>query len=129
MGCLNEVRKYVPNFAYTYYYGVATLPNKFNDKIIVNHDKNIISWNEENKNLIQPVGSYIIIENVINSVELHHFISNEIIPLEDIIKCYLQIFNALHTAYEMFNYTHCDLHIGNILVRKFKNSCKCSYRK
>lgn len=124
IGCLNEVRKYVPNFAYTYSYGMATLP--LDDKIMIDKDKNVLSWNINDKN--SCMRSYIVMENVVNSIELYEFINNDNINYKDIVICYLQLFNALRVAYDMFNYIHCDLHPDNILVRKFSEPVRVPIR-
>lgn len=108
---LNNVRNYIPNFAYTY--GYVRFNNehaKFNNKYTKFNNK--------------TEDDFLIVENILNSSKLYVFVDNNDIDILNIYKCYVQIFNALNVAYQLYEYTHGDLNYGNILVRKFDKDVK-----
>lgn len=105
---LNKVREYVPNFPFCYGYG--------NCSPIIKGKHNITSWCESYSNF---PASFVIFENVINSVSFVDFVKIRNISQSSFIKCFLQILNALNIAYFKYGYLHHDLHGKNVLVRKF----------
>lgn len=103
---LNNIRNYIPNFAYTYGYG----------KIYLNSQKY--------GNKISDEKEFLVLENVLNSVTLFNFMSDKNIDILDIQKCYVQIFNALNVAEQLYKYIHNDLNYTNIMIRKFNKDIK-----
>jgi hypothetical protein len=73
-------------------------------------DKKVSSWcSVSNKNDDQ----YIVTENIYNSKHISKIKNMTILKFLEI---YLQLLNALYLAYKKFDYTHYDLHSGNILI-------------
>lgn len=104
----------VPNFQYTYGYGRSydsydDLNKKFNWCKTVNNKTN---------------QGFIVMENILNSVNLKTFINDESIDMIDIVKCYLQMFNALNIAQFLYNFSHNYIKLTNIFVRKFDKEIK-----
>ena len=81
---MNEMRKYIPSFMYTY--GA--------------YDRS---------------DNILFLENVKDSVDFHDYI--KVATMEDILNIYTQVLLSLQMALEMFDFTHYDLHLGNVLVR------------
>lgn len=100
---LNELKNYLPNFIYTY----SVI--KCSEPII--WDKKLSSWCSitDSKNGDQ----YIITENIYNS---KHISKIKNMTISKFLEIYLQLINALYLAYKKFDYTHYDLHSGNILI-------------
>lgn len=116
---LNELRKQIPNFMYTYgifncNYDINTVTTTVNAKLCdcngPNCEKNI----------------YVIYENI-NGIQLEKFITNFSnlidsnkynINLYDLISIFTQILLSLQMANEKFKYNHLDLHTGNIVIKQ-----------
>lgn len=114
--CTNVLRKYVPNFMYVY--GITKCSP------LVLNDTKPVSWctyNDDNDT------SYLILENVVNSVSLTSFVKQKDILAKDIIVIFIQIINALNVAYNMYGFTHYDLHSGNVLIKKFSSDLAIPY--
>lgn len=111
--CTNNLKSYVPNFPRTFFLVHFPKPEKI---------KNIIKtrWKiPESQINIVP---FLIIENVQTYSSLKKILSKCDTKLFlDII---IQIVNALNVAYILYDFTHYDLHLGNILLVKEKNQIK-----
>ena len=57
-------------------------------------------------------------ENVKDGYNIGEFLDK--ITVDEFMEIYLQIVNALNVAYNMVNFTHYDLHLGNVLIQKLE---------
>lgn len=119
IACLNNIRNYIPNFAYTYGYGTCYIPLDINGELL-SDGNNLKNWCDNGKDK----GSFLVMENANPSVSLHEFLRIKDLSIIDLQKVYLQIFNALNVAYQLYQYTHQDLHSTNILIRSFNKDIK-----
>lgn len=109
---LNEIRKYVPNFVYTY--DIA------NCGILYTSGSKIIDF-------CSPVyfsdrNNYILTEKI-DGISMSEFLKD----FEDIDQLFyiiLQLSNALDIANVLYGFTHYDLHTNNVLIVKNKNNVK-----
>ena len=107
---INNLRKFCPNFVYTYGYFSCGIP-------ILSPDGVVSEWclsNTENT-------PYIALENITNSKDLYTFIDNDRTDIENFLLLYLQIIMALKIAYEQCDFSHGDLHHGNVIIRRVEN--------
>lgn len=111
---LNNLRKFIPNFAYIY--GGF----KCNTPLI-----------GENKVTICPTeGSsvhYAIYENINPSITLTQFIKT--CSIREFLNIYVQICFALLKAEAICEFTHYDLHTDNVLIRKLNRDMTIRYGK
>ena len=103
---LNNMRKYVPNFTYTYGMLSCTKPNL--------NGKEVLTWCTPNQ---QP--NYLILENIKNATSFSKFV--ETCTKDEYFEVYLQVLNALNAANTEYDFTHYDLHDENVMVRRLKN--------
>jgi hypothetical protein len=103
--CINSLKRFIPNFAYTYGYGSCSLP-------IFNNKNEVISFCDSKSS-----SSFLVLENVKNSVPLAIFVNNH--NYSEIVLIFLQLLNALNIAFNQYRYIHSDLHPYNIVVRDF----------
>lgn len=101
---LNQVRSYVPNFAYVFGGFQCTPPGIYN--------KEVFSWCNTQRFEIK----YIMYENIQPSISLSEYIKG--CTFEQWLGAYLQILYALMVADELVDFTHYDLHTENVLLRK-----------
>lgn len=105
--CLNNLKKYIPNFMYVYSY--FKCPNM---KIIENE---IFSNCSEGDNVDQ-----LIIEYIYPSCALYDLTDTfKDISDIDMLLIFVQVINAINLAHVKYGYTHYDLHGGNVLVKKY----------
>lgn len=112
---LNKLRALVPNFMYVYGYTQCSPP--------VLEAKEPVIWCSSDS----PAVSYLISENIRNAVTIGEFVVKPDVFDVDLLAVYLQVFNALNVAYKSYGYTHYDLHMGNIMVRKFPDPIAVPY--
>ena len=62
---------------------------------------------------------YLFLENVRDSRSIKQWIASQEVTAEDLVEVLYQILSALAAAGEKFEYTHHDLHLENVLIRKF----------
>ena len=105
----NSVRRMVPNFMYVYGFSTCSPP--------VIKDNDVLGWCSSDQNKL----SYLVSENIINSIPMKKFTVYPNITYHDVCAVLLQVFNALHIAYREYNYIHFDLHADNVLVREFES--------
>lgn len=104
---MNNLRRYLPNYMYVYSYTKCSPPLLSN--------KETLTWCAADK----PGVSYLINENVRDARSLGEFIKDPKITKDDVWVVFLQLFNALNLAYEKYEFTHYDMHAGNVLVREY----------
>ena len=112
MLALNLINDKVPNFTYTY--GVIDCRSP---TIYIDYEAKICpSYAEADgqNNLTLNV----LIENIPKADTLENLIDE--IDVADFLEIYLQIINALNVAYKATQFTHYDLHLGNVLIQKLK---------
>jgi hypothetical protein len=100
---LNSLRTLCPNFCYVYDSFKCECPSVHGDNKVVQYcvDDNIEKVN------------YTLYELIDNSIPI-----NKIKSAEDLILVYIQIVISLKIANDKCDFTHYDLHGGNILLRK-----------
>lgn len=102
---MNEIRKYLPNFVYTY--DVAPC-----DFMRTNLSEEIVDFCGPNNN-----NNYYIITEKINGKTLRDLLSGvDKFDSGDFIDILLQISNALGIANVLYGFTHYDLHYENVMV-------------
>ena len=102
----NQLRKYVPNFAYVF--------GGFNCSPPVNNptDDQIITWcNNSHVNV-----NYVLYENLKPHTTMAQYVRT--CSPRDFFNKYLQVLYALHEANEKIGFTHYDLHHKNVVIRK-----------
>ena len=110
---LNNIRKYVPNFAYIFGTFDCGSP-------VIGGNKDIDTWCG-----YQPGVNYVVYENVNPSTPLGNL--NRSIGFDKFLNYYLQIMLALRVAYNKYDFTHYDLHDQNVLVRKLDRTVAIPY--
>jgi hypothetical protein len=108
----NRLRKAIPNFAYIYG-GFKCSPPIFGKGNEVSdwckQSRGVLGMNNEN------MVNYIIYENVNPSISINDF--TKTCSVTDFLNIFLQILYALDYAHKTIDFTHYDLHSGNILLR------------
>lgn len=107
MGAINKLRNKIPTFAHTYGAFMCSPP-------ILDQSGKVISWCA-NKSRDQSDVTYLIIENINDSDTLSNISPK--LSREEFLQIYLQIINALNIAYKDYDFTHYDLHPGNVLIQ------------
>lgn len=100
---INGLRKYIPNFMYTYSAFFCSPPYI--------KDKKPVTWCTG----VSDPTTYVVFENIRGGVTFSSF-AQKCSPKE-FVTCYLQVVNALNVAYKYRDYTHYDLHSDNVLIR------------
>jgi hypothetical protein len=107
--CTNQLRKYVPNYAYIYGYTDCSGP--------ITVDNNVLSWcekgNEDSMNIFCENVEGISLRNYLLTTS---FESCED-PFQEFMSYYLQILYALQVGYEQYEFTHYDLHTDNVILK------------
>ena len=114
---INRLREYVPNFAYTLGAFGCTAP------IVNNRTAKVEGWCSSDQAKDSPV-LYIALENI-KSISFTEFLKTG--SADDFVKYLVQILYALNVAYTRINFTHYDLHPGNILLRKLPRVTQIRY--
>lgn len=104
MGALNRLRDKVPNFMHTYGAFYCSPP-------VMDANGNVTSWCPTKTNAI----TYLVLENIREARSLKAMLP--ILSKSEFIQIYLQILNALNVAYKEYDFTHYDLHSGNVLIQ------------
>jgi hypothetical protein len=106
MGAINFLRDRTPNFMHTYGSFMCTPP-------ILDEYNRVVSWCPNGKtNKI----TYLILENIVDAESLESMAPT--ITSTEFLQVYLQILNSLNLAYKKYDFTHYDLHAGNVLIQK-----------
>lgn len=106
---MNEMRKYIPNFMYTY--------GLFKCGTLIPEDP---------KSLCETTGdtNFLLLE-YIKGESLLEYVKNK--SLKEIYTVLFQIVASLHMANEKFGFIHKDLHAGNIIIRPLKHKTYIKY--
>lgn len=110
---LNNLRQYIPNFAYVFGTFDCASP-------VIGANKEIDTWCG-----YQPGVNYVIYENVNPAVPLGNL--NKNITFDRFLNYYLQTLLALRLAREKYDFTHYDLHDQNVLIRKLPQRVSIDY--
>lgn len=108
VAAVNQTRKKTPGFIYTYGVIICNGTRKLQRKDAQ------LQWCSGNG----PSVPYIALENVGNSKTLEAFIKDDVFDVKTLAKLLLQVESALKVASEECNFTHYDLHDGNVLIQK-----------
>lgn len=114
---VNELRRFVPNFAYVYGGFKCSAPvinDQSNNEVIA-----FCNANDPSSKI-----DYIVYENVSPSVSMHAYAAEQ--PFNKWLDKYLQILYALDYANKRINFTHYDLHYDNVLIRNLDRSTEYS---
>ena len=105
---LNNLRQIIPNFSCIYGFfkcGSSSVDKAGNSSLCGNGE---------------PTG-HVIYENIDNSKSMNDLILGRKITLEQWFQYFIQLLLALKTANQYYNFTHYDLHGGNVLARKLSH--------
>ena len=111
----NQLRSLVPNFMFVYGYTKCTPP--------LTVGKEAVNWCNSGSSIV----SYLINENIQDSISLNQMIKNPNLALQDFLDIFLQVINALNQAYKIKGFIHYDLHSENVLVREFTEEISVPY--
>lgn len=101
----NEIRKNaLPNFPY--HFGLLECSS-------LDDPQNLKTWCESNKNEQDP---QLVIENIRNSELYADWMVDR--SVNDVISVIAQIFNAILHAFVNYGFSHNDLHLMNVMIRK-----------
>jgi len=119
---INNLRRILPTFIWTYGFTSCNLPIYKRDKMVLtacNKETKFRKieikddiWNIRDKEYIG-----LITENI-NGIGLKEYIRNVKYRDDAIYRIILIVIISLKYAYEKFKFVHWDLHIGNIMMRK-----------
>ncbi|MNK85009.1 hypothetical protein D3C87_1048770 [compost metagenome] len=115
---INSLRKTIPNFAFTMGAFGCTAP-------IIDNNRNVMEWCASDKPQDTPL-VYIALENIKPSVTFGSFIRTG--SPSDFTNYIIEIMFALDTAHKQIDFTHYDLHIGNILLRDLASLRTIDYK-
>lgn len=110
--CINELEIYVPNFSKTYL--LINLPKPYKKKTFFKTEWKINLKDEKNK------VPFLIMENIKCNTKIKKILKN--CNFKIFLEILIQIINALNIAYIIYDFTHYDLHLGNLI---FVNKVSC----
>ena len=110
----NELRKFVPNFAYIYTGFQCSNP------IVDISTNKVVNWC-----MTGQTSYYIVYENIEPSTSLE--LQSKSMTFDYFLLYYLQILLALRKALAVCNFTHYDLHAGNVLLRQLPTLVAIEY--
>jgi len=113
----NKLREYIPNFSFVYGGFPCSEPIIYNDKVLTFCNTNYSSGS--------VAQYYALYENVTPSRTLHE-VQNNLTPHE-FLNIFFQLCLAEEFAYEQINFTHFDLHTGNLLIRELDEEILLRY--
>ena len=104
-------------YVYTY---TKCSPLAINDTV---KPSNIVTWCTSGGNN----SSYLFSEHITPSMSLYDFIGLTNMTPNVVVSVLLQLINALNVAYKLYDFTHYDLHTGNVLIREFSKPLVVPY--
>lgn len=113
---INSLRAIIPNFMYTY--GLMA-ENKFINRKFPQYVKTIsyLTLNDDDDKAAYKK-LHLVVESIDKSVSLDDFIMKIDVNFNIFINVFMQILYALENAQHLIDFTHYDLHSGNILISK-----------
>lgn len=108
---LNNLRAHVPNFSYVYDAFYCSAP------VVQDNSGEIINWCMKSDNAV----SYVIYEAIEHKYNISNFIKlckYQIAGVE-LLSYIMQLALALYLANNEYDFTHCDLHVENVLLREY----------
>jgi hypothetical protein len=119
----NEMRKILPTFVWTYGFTSCNLPI-YTGKSYGGKTKVVTACNRKTEfTKIQNKKEYIgLISENINGIDLGEYLKNEGDNQKNLYSIILIILYSLNEAYNRFKFVHWDLHINNIMMRKYYKS-------
>ena len=112
---LNQTRKDIPNFVFTFGSFDCSKPfGRFN---------RIFSYCKRSEFNIK----YLMLENIVNSISLGDYLQTDDYNFMDFLAIYLQVLYALNYANQEFKFTHYDLHASNVLLVKYDDQIQIPY--
>jgi len=111
---LNELRADIPNFALVY--GLFNCSSPVADAFRVG------SWCVSQNNGT----GYMVYENI-KGPTFSKWLRLASTKADDVIKCLFQIFMAVYMAYQRYDFTHYDLHSGNIIIHQLPEPRTITY--
>ena len=134
---LNKMRKYIPNFVYTFGYFMCDQYSK-GDKIERLCNKKISHVEMKDYSLVSAKGEgiddrkrkernmpYILIEKLDGFTNLFYFLSKH--RLKNMDEILFQVLLSLEMARTKFDFCHLDLHFNNILVKELDEEVDLCY--
>ena len=100
---LNEMRKEIPNFVYTYYYGMSQYPllERVRGKVLPFFDEGDVP--------------FVILEKV-KGHDLSYYL--QFIGVDDFQSIFFQCVFSIILTNEKFGFTHFDLHDSNVIIKQ-----------
>lgn len=105
---LNGLRRWIPNFMFTYSGFECSPP-------IEDTSGRVKTWCRRDG---RREVSYLLLENVAQSVSMAKYIRDPIHTFAQILEKLVQVMLALAVARQRTNFSHFDLHAGNVLIRQ-----------
>lgn len=102
----NMLRTKIPNFAYVFGMFKCSAPV---------HISPVDKSKVETWCTMENGGEYLVYENIDNSVTMADYIN--IATASEWLNAYMQILYSVHMAYKEIDFTHYDLHAGNVVIR------------
>jgi len=106
---INNLRKIIPNFSFTYCHFKASKPIE-----------SFLNWCNKNGN------TYYLVEEYISNITLSEYI--HYIKEEEFLSVILQLLYSLEIAHELIDFTHYDLNISNIKIKKLYSPVYIKYK-
>ena len=106
---LNALRSEIPNFAYVYAGFDCNYPL---------NTKEMRGWCHNTDNKLKRI-STILYENISPSETLYDYLKGGA-TFDQWLNIYLQFLFAIRLAYNKYNFTHYDIHLKNILIRRIE---------
>ncbi len=110
---LNELRKTIPNFIYTFYYIKSGLPIYDGEKVM--------TWFLPPRGNIAEV-DYLFLECLLYAPTLSRYLRETDISLDTVIKIYLQLIYALNSANTQYSFIHGNMITNKVLIRYCEKS-------
>jgi len=101
---LNPLRRFIPNFMFVYSAFFCSPP--------VLKNRQVTTWCTKEDGAV----TYLVLENIKGGVPMNEFIKT--CTEVEYAQVYLQLLLALNMAWNSCQYTHFDLHYGNVLVQR-----------
>lgn len=127
---LNPLRRYIPNFTYSYSYISCSEP-------IINNGK-LYDWCSNESTLDPYIINQLLVDDITGKplISMHKFVEKDVEMMQHrLMSIYVQVLYALEIAYnepvgnlgKISKFTHYDLHGGNILIKESREPIVIDY--